>query len=182
MGEVTPQPSTLRAGDTWYWLVTLAEYPATDWTLNYYLRGSADISFAGTAEGSDHKINVAATATAGYAAGIYAWQAVIKHKTDGRVYLIGEGTLEVRPNLETITGTYDGRSTTKKILDAATACLLGTATKEEARMQIYGRSLERRTLAELEDLKTRYEALYRTEQIRAGQQPPNPVLVKFGTD
>ena len=182
MSEVTPQPSTLRAGDTWYWLVTLADYPATDWTLNYYLRGAQDISFAGTAEGSDHKINVAATTTAGYTAGTYAWQAVIKHKTDGRVYLIGEGTLEVRPNLETVTGTYDGRSTTKKILDAVTACLLETATKEEARMQIYGRSLERRTLDELENLKARYEALYRTEQIREGQQPPSPVLVRFGTD
>jgi len=60
--------------------------------------------------------------------------------------------------------------------------LLETATKEEARMQIYGRSLERRTLDELENLKARYEALYRTEQIREGQQPPSPVLVRFGTD
>jgi hypothetical protein len=179
MSEVTPQPSILRAGDTWYWLVTLADYPADAWTLNYYLRGSQDISFAGTAEGQSHKINVAATTTAGYTPGTYGWQAVSKHKTDGRVFLIGEGTLEVRPNLETVTGTYDGRSNTKKILDVVTACLLGTATKEEARMQIYGRSLERRTLDELENLKARYEALYRTEQIREGQQPPSPVLVKF---
>jgi len=185
MSEVTPQPSILRAGDTWYWLVTLADYPATSWTLNYYLRGLQLIDIASTAEGEDHKINVAAATTAPYLAGTYAWQAVIKHKTDGRVFLIGEGTLEVRPNLQTAvipTGGYDGRSTTKKILDAVTACLLGTATKEEARMQIYGRSLERRTLDELENLKARYEALYRTEQIREGQQPPSPVLVRFGTD
>ena len=51
----------------------LADYPASKWTLTYYLRkdGAAATSFSATADGDTHLVTIAAATTAGYAAGVY---------------------------------------------------------------------------------------------------------------
>ena len=35
------EPDTLRAGDTWKWTRTLADYPASAWTLKYRFKSAA---------------------------------------------------------------------------------------------------------------------------------------------
>lgn len=175
--NVTPptnEPQILVAGDTWLWERTLDDYPATSggWTLNYSLRGPGTIAdIVATADDDSFLVQVPAATTAGYVAGIYAWQAYVTDGSGNR-YTVDEGTLEVKANLQTAGATYDGRSTVKKILDAIEATLLGTASKEDAEIQIHGRTLRRRSLEELEKLHARYQHLYRIEQIRAGQLPP----------
>ena len=59
------EPSTLRAGDTWTWRKSLADYPATEgWSLRYVL-ANADHrkEFDSAADGADHLVTVAATST-----------------------------------------------------------------------------------------------------------------------
>ena len=68
------EPEKLTAGVTWKWKkANLANYPASKWTLTYYLRkdGATATSFSATADGDTHLVTVAAATTAAYAAGVY---------------------------------------------------------------------------------------------------------------
>ena len=44
----------------------ISDYPASEWTLTYYLRKDG-----ATADGDTHLVTVATTTTTGYAAGVY---------------------------------------------------------------------------------------------------------------
>ena len=46
------EPEKLTAGVTWKWKKTHSDYPASEWTLTYYLRkdGATATSFTGTAD------------------------------------------------------------------------------------------------------------------------------------
>ena len=46
------EPEKLTAGVTWKWKKTHSDYPASEWTLTYYLRkdGATATSFTGTAK------------------------------------------------------------------------------------------------------------------------------------
>ena len=67
------EPEKLTSGVTWKWKKTLSDYPASEWTLTYYLRkdGATATSFSATVDGDTHLVTVAATTTSGYAAGVY---------------------------------------------------------------------------------------------------------------
>ena len=69
------EPEKLTSGVTWKWKKTISDYPASEWTLTYYLRkdGATATSFSATADGDTHLVTVTAATTAattaGYAAG-----------------------------------------------------------------------------------------------------------------
>ena len=65
------EPEKLTSGVTWKWKKTISDYPASEWSLIYYLRkdGVAISSFSATADGNTHLVTVAASTTSGYAAG-----------------------------------------------------------------------------------------------------------------
>ena len=65
------EPEKLTSGVTWKWKKTISDYPASEWTLTYYLRkdGVTATSFSATADGDTHLVTVTAATTAGYAAG-----------------------------------------------------------------------------------------------------------------
>ena len=67
------EPEKVTAGVTWKWKKTFSDYPASEWTLTYYLRknGATATSFNATADGDTHLVTVAAATTAAYASGIY---------------------------------------------------------------------------------------------------------------
>ncbi len=67
------EPEKLTSGVTWKWKKTILDYPASEWTLTYYLRknGSTATSIAASSDGDTHLVTVAASTTAGYAAGVY---------------------------------------------------------------------------------------------------------------
>jgi len=123
----TREPTTLRAGDTWTWTRTLADYPADTWTLSYTLfNAAAAITLTATADGTDHLINIAPATTAAYAAGRYDWVARVTDGTD--VYTIAKGAIQVQAALGSA---LDERSHARKMLDAIEATLEGRATQEQ---------------------------------------------------
>ena len=65
------EPEKLNSGVTWKWKKTISDYPASEWTLTYYLRkdGATATSFSATADGDSYLVTVAAATTSGYAAG-----------------------------------------------------------------------------------------------------------------
>ena len=65
------EPEKLTSGVTWKWKKTISDYPASEWTLTYYLRkdGATATSFSAAADGDSYLVTVAAATTAAYAAG-----------------------------------------------------------------------------------------------------------------
>ena len=58
------EPDTLRAGDTWKWTRTLADYPASAWTLKYRFKSAAGgFEITATASGDSYAITFAASTT-----------------------------------------------------------------------------------------------------------------------
>ena len=136
------EPTSVRAGETWTWKRSLADYSATGWTLTYSLVNSAGkITLTATAAtGGTHLISIPAVSVAGstgvpavvgtdsYTAGTYQ---VIGRVTDGTtVANVYSATLQVMPDLAAATS-YDYRTTARQILDALNAYLLGRATANQ---------------------------------------------------
>ena len=69
----THESEKLIAGTTWKWEKTLSDYPASDWSLNYYLRrnGATETSFGSTADGDTFQVNIAAGVTALFTPDVY---------------------------------------------------------------------------------------------------------------
>lgn len=164
----TREPERLSAGDTWQWTRTFGDYPASTWTLNYFLAvegaGANPITFEATADGDTFAITVAAATTAAYAAGSYQWTA---YATDGSERRrVDEGRLEILANVATADDTYDPRSHAQKILDALEALILGRTTKDVNQYAIGGRQL---TKMAPEELRT-WRSFYQTEVRKEKQQ------------
>ena len=127
MGYTIPsvEPSSARAGDTWQWTRTLADYPASVWTLTYSLwNASADITIVASASGDDHSVSVAGATTGAYSAGRYDWVARVSDGTD--TYTVEDGrALTVLP---AVGAAMDTRSHARVMLDAIDAMIEGRAT------------------------------------------------------
>jgi len=160
----TIEPTTVTAGDTLTWKKSLSDYPAdSGWSLSYALLGSAGkIAINASASGADHLVSVSATTSAGYAAGVYAWQSYVTHATSGRV-MVGSGTIEVLANFAAISTATDTRSHAKTVLDAIEAIIEGRASTGDQELTIDGTRLVKMSVEQLIMLRLRYLREYRSE-------------------
>ena len=151
----TNEPQSLRAGDTWKWTRTFADYPAGTWTLKYRFKNAAGyFEIVAAAAGTDHAVTVAAATTAAYAAGRYTWMAWVE--TGAEKFTVDTGTLEVNPDYRASTAAYDGRSHARKMLDAIEAWL-EARDSAVAEYEIAGRRMKYIPIAELVKLRSRYQ-------------------------
>lgn len=158
------EPNAVTAGDTIQWSRSLSGYPASaGWVLSYALLGSAGkIAITSTASGADHLVSVAAATSALWVAGTYQWQAYVTHATSGR-FLVGTGSIVIKPNFAAISAATDTRSHVKKVLDAIEAVLEGTATTDQQDLTIDGVRIVRRSIADLLVMRSRYLQWYQQE-------------------
>lgn len=181
--SLTRIPNQLRAGDTWKWTATLSDYPATTWTLTYYLvrQSIATISFAASADGADHAVSVAAADTAAYTPGVYKYQAVVDDGTDH--YQVEAGTVELLANFASGASSIDARSHARKVLDAVEALIEGTASKDQQEITEGGVTLKRRSVEDLLSLRDRYRAEVaaelRRERAERGLGTAKTIKVRF---
>lgn len=175
------EPDSIRAGDTLEWKRSLADYPATTWTLVYSLVNSgAKITITASASGTDHLIDESAATTAAYTAGWYDWTA---HVTDGTDrYTVDHGRIEVQPDLSAAT-IYDNRSHARIMLDAIESLLEGKTTADAQSSTHNGRSLTSYTWAELRLLRDLYRAEAnaedQAERLRNGSRTGRFVQVRL---
>lgn len=152
----TNEPSSLRAGDTWKWTRTLADYPAGTWTLKYrFKNATAYFEIVAGTSGTDHLVSVAAATTAAYAAGSYTWMAWVEGGSSEK-YTVDTGTLAVDSDYRASTAAYDGRSHARKMLDAIEAWL-EARDPAVAEYEIAGRRMKYIPVAELVKLRSRYK-------------------------
>ncbi len=136
MAEIaTTEPSRIRAGDTIEWRrEDLSDYPASEWTLKYYLlKTGKQIIITAIADDDNFAITVTKAVSALYAAGIYSWLAKVYQGVAPNIeeHTIGQGTIEILPDLTVAAGGYDTRSHAKIMLDAIEAALQGKATAKQ---------------------------------------------------
>ena len=155
MSIPTNEPASLRAGDTWKWTRTLADYPAGTWTLKYRFKNATSyFEIVAAASGTDHAVEEAATTTAAIAAGAYTWMAWVEGGSSEK-YTVDTGTLTVDPDYRATTAAYDGRSHARKMLDAIEAWL-EARDPAVAEYEILGRRMKYIPPAELVKLRNRY--------------------------
>ena len=150
------EPEKLTAGVTWKWKKTISDYPASEWTLTYYLRkdGATATSFSAAADGDSYLVTVAAATTAAYASGIYdfiGW--VIKGTEKFEVF---NSMIEVLPN-PTNASAYDPRSHARKVMELIEAAMEGRVPNGMESYSIGGRSINKIPLNQLRELYEKYK-------------------------
>jgi hypothetical protein len=103
----------LTAGDTLNFATSTPGYSAADgWVLSFRLvprsASAAVITINTTAEGADHRAQVAPNVTAAYAAGQYTWHSWVVRSAE--TYTISSGQITIKPDPRAVTAGYDGRS------------------------------------------------------------------------
>jgi len=174
----TREPEQLVAGDRWRWKRTDlgADYPPASYTLKYALRPEAaqgvEVEITATASGSDFVVEVASSATADYAPGVYRWTSYIVRDSDSERIALERGVVELLPDRDA--SNVDPRSYAQKVLDAVRATILGTASAELKSVEVEGMSLERRSIKELHALEARYRHRVSAERARLRVQQGLP--------
>lgn len=164
----TTEPAALRAGDTWRWQRTLADYPASTWTLKYRFRSAtlAGFEIVAGASGDVHDITAAAATSAGYSAGRYNWTAWVESGSEK--FTVAEGEMVVQPDYRAAAAAalLDDRSHARKML-AALEAWLESRDPAVAEYEIAGRRMRYVPIAELMKLRSRYQQEVAGEDAKA---------------
>lgn len=181
------EPEELVIGDRWLWKRQdlVVDYPTADYALSYTAdkqgAGSPSFSITASETGGIYVVEVASATTAGYTAGIYAWQAYITRASDSQRVSVARGTWSVIANLSA--STADPRSHVKKVLDAIEAVIESRATVDQMAYTIQGRSLSRTPLPDLLKLRDTYKAEYaaeiNNERRKQGKAARNRLLARL---
>jgi hypothetical protein len=161
----TNEPAELRAGDTWKWTRSLADYPASAWTLKYRFKSpTAGFEITATTSGNDYAITVTAATTAGYAAGTYTWIAWVEGGTSEK-YTVDTGIMAVDADYRsgTATAALDDRSHARKTL-AAIESWIESRNPGVAEYEIAGRRMKYISTSELLKLRQSYKTEVAAEE------------------
>lgn len=167
----TTEPDILYNKTNWRWDITLADFSASDYTLEYLLAQQAEssnkITLTATANGDVFEIDLdaAATETNLEPSQIdnYSWQAylILKTDTDDRTfYAKGVFDIKQRADLET-----DPRSHNEIMRDAIEAFIQGKANIQDKKKSINDRAIELYSLEELWVWQNHFQNLIDAEAI-----------------
>lgn len=163
--------STITVGDTLNFVSSVAaypklvDYPATaGWTLTHKLMPRVSgtvLSFNATAEGADYRSIVLAATTAAWDAGFYSWAAYVTKAAERYTVAQGETVIVGDP---ANTNALDGRTHSRKTLDAIEAVIEGRATKDQMAYTIGTRSLQRMPIKDLLLFRAQYRLEVQNEE------------------
>ncbi len=182
----TQEPTEFTAGDTVKWTKSLDDYPADLYALKYQiipLSGGAPLIVSATADGTDYAITISAAISAGYSSGDYRWYSYVTDiATSTERYSINHGDLTIDPD-PTAATVADLRSHARTVLDAIEALLEGEASIAQQEMSIEGKSLKRREIPELLEMRSAYLAEVKREEaaeaLRKGLGTGDRILTRF---
>lgn len=176
MSTLTALPSAIRAGTTVKYQRSLADYPASAWTLKLTLAGKSVLTVTAGEDGDTFEVTLTAAETATLAAGRYQWIERIENAGATEKYDVASGSLNVLLNLATAAA-GDARSKNEILLEALDAALLGKATADQLAIQVHNRSIQRYSLAEIAKLRNQVYVAVLKE--RSGGKPYQTHLVRF---
>lgn len=180
-------PQRFVAGETAEWSLSLADYPASEWTLALNAGSSAGAFTAtATADGESFDLSISAATSSAIAAGSYRYQLVVSKGADATLerHLVESGTLVVEARLDGAT-TADSRSTWKIIHDDLLAAYQDYVSTGALRSS-YSIGDSSRAFTSHEEIlsaidRARYEVAKeeRLERMRFGQAAGGRILARF---
>lgn len=129
------------------------------------MRGPASIDMVSVAEGTKHRLDATATATAGYLPGLYRYS--LRATRSGVVREVEGGTVQVLEDLAAQPAGGDMRSHARIVLENINAVIEKRATQDQQKYTIDNRELWRTPIADLLKLRATYVALVRAEEATA---------------
>lgn len=128
---ITP-PTTLRAGTSWSWTLTLPDY--TGWSAVCAFRSAAaHFDVAATVDGDTFTFTASPADNGAYAPGDYTAYMFVE-QYDGETLTdrveLASAPVTILPNVA-LAAAHDSRSTMRRILDAIDAALLNRATGDQ---------------------------------------------------
>ena len=186
-------PGTIRAGDTIKWRDVASQdslgnaIDSENWTLTYYLRtntASEGATVVGSTYGTGWEFTIAASTSAGFAAGDWYWQAIATYGSEK--VTLGAGQLTVLAALEYsgTPGALDGRTQAETDLAAVQAAIRSIVSGGGVKSySIAGRNLQKYELADLIALESKLKAEVQRERaadlIANGKGNPHNLFVRF---
>lgn len=158
----TTHPTVARAGDTWAWTASFADFPVSDdWVLSYALVSTSNATQAPltwdpsyvTDDGTRYTVTIPATITAALVAGGYRLTAFLT--LSSQRFTVYTGALLVEADAATL-AVGEGRTHSEKVLSYIEAVIEGRATADVESYQINGRALNRTPIEQLLKLRARY--------------------------
>jgi len=180
-------PKQIRAGDTTTWNESLSGYPSSDYNLFIKLSGTNQITITAAPNGMDYTVTITSTVSNAWVAGQYNYAAYVVDKATSLIRVtIESGSLEILQNLVALTGTQEGRSFARQVLEAIEATLLDRATKEQESLTVPGTASPQLKLLSHDELLRQYYKWKRivvdedrAEKIANGKDPGGRVLFRF---
>lgn len=149
-------PTSITAGLSLNCEVFSDQFPAPEWVLKAILRGPSQIDLVADAAGTSHVFAETATATGGWAAGLYAVS--IRAVSGDDVHELEAGQVSIAADLVAVSETHDARGHAERTLEAIEAVIEGRASKDQQSYTINGRTLVRTAIADLLALRKTYKA------------------------
>lgn len=178
------EPTSAAAGDTWTWSRAFPDYPASEYTLSYVIRGASALEWDGiwvTETGDGYTVKIPPASTAELEPGTYRWVASVTDGTD--VWTAGSGVLTVTPNYADYDA-GDAQTHNEKMLalleDALEERITGVADGGRGTVENYaveGRQVSLIPTEQLSILRNKYKrAVWRERNPSAGAPQ---LLVRF---
>lgn len=167
----------MRAGDTWIWQRTFADFtPAAGWTLSYTLNCAGGIfpfpagSVTPSTDGQSWLVNVPAAQTATCAAlQNYTLYALLNNAGTGEVETLAVRKVSVLPAIAGATAPVDTRSHNEICVANIDLALEGVTRPDVIEYTIHGRTLKSYDRLNLEKLRALYAYRVRCERVARGE-------------
>lgn len=178
------EPDELVAGYRWAWTRSdiSAVYPDDSYTLKYKLSRlsdpEAEHDITAVAQNGVHTVEVEHTSTIEYQPGQYEWRAYIVRSSDSAEVHVESGYLQVLASLEEFD---DEAAWVYQVLTAIRATIKGSASHDQQSIEVAGRSIGRRSLAELTEMEgtfaNRWAQIKANRAKKSGRSVDSRVLV-----
>ena len=174
MSERTTEPTQISQGERIEWTKSLCDFPATEWTLVYRIRGvGPGVDVTCTPDGDDHVAVITAAASVLFGVGAYQWQSWLTEIGDAtNTVQLSDGSLNVKRGFVFgETGDIDLRSDAQIMLDAIDAALLAFATSDVMEYEIStpsgSRRVKRSDKTQLTEQRKYWAAIVMNEKAKA---------------
>lgn len=178
------EPSSVIAGDTAKWLLSLSDYPIADgWSLTYTLvsRESKKVSVTASNSNGSYLTTLSNAVTANMSPGTWSFQGRISNATEA--YTLRSGTIEVEDNFSSVPSVLDNRSHARKMLDLIEAQLEGRVVDGIESHSIGGVPINLVPFERLRVVRDQYRAEVqseeRAEKIKRGIGGSSNIYVRF---
>lgn len=169
-------PAKITAGDTVRWLTELPNYSPKDYSLSWSFRGKTSLD-VDAAVNNGQFWTIINGSQSNSLIGSYSYQAYVTDGDDNRTTVLN-GSIEVMPNLATVTGEFDGRSPAEQMLDLVNSAIAALMTDNVKAYRIKEREVTKQDLPELIKTRDKYKIEVAREK-RASLGSSGRVYVQF---